>query len=207
MRVKIYLHGHLKEKVGKEFVETEAKTAYESLSMLANTYRKELKAPLDVGRWKVVVRNYETSDKLMSPIRHNVIHVYPIFRTAKSAWVTIVVGALLVAAVLLTGGVGAMGMAAMFSSVGGFVTGFIGYIGVSMIMVGIQDMMYKAPKINTSMDISNSPYLGGSQKNTVDIGTRIPFGYGVQKIAGHFISYNVSTTKIRVIPLGGNDES
>lgn len=197
MRVKLFLHGHLKEKVGKDFVETEAKSAYEALSSLATKFRGVLKAPLDVGRWKVVVRDYETKEKLMGSIRHNVLHIYPVFRTAKNAWVSVVIGAVMVAAVLLTGGAAAMGLGAMGASLGGFALGAVGWAGVAIMLSGIMTLM--APKISTSQEQkTNSKYLG-TIGNTTAAGTRIPFGYGLYKVSGHFISYNVSSTTVRVI--------
>lgn len=53
--------------------------------------------------------------------------------------------------------------------------------------------------MNTSEEIENNSKYLGTIGNTVVAGTRIPFGYGLYKVSGHFISYNVSSTTIRVL--------
>lgn len=180
MRVKIFLHGHLKEKIGTDFVYTEARTAYEAMKSIGVRYKKVLKAPLDLGKWKVKLKDYESRDKLMGRIRHNVLHLYPMFRTAKGAngflgYVQIVAGLLLIAGGIL------YGQPLAFK------------VGVALLMGGIYQT-FMVPKIDTSeLEDTNSMYLGAAEHTTA-AGTRIPFGYGKFKITGHYISYNTSST-------------
>lgn len=193
MQVKIYLHGHLRNKICKDFVEVEAKTVMEALRYLAETYKKELKAPLDIGRWRVKVKDFETKESWYVPIFVSELHIYPIFRTAKSNWVQIGVGALLVTAGILMAPASG-GTSLTLAKVG---SAFLFTSGVAMITNGIMNLLFPVPKQNTSNEASaNSKYLG-AQGNTVAAGTRIPFGYGLFKISGHYISYNVSSTVIR----------
>jgi predicted phage tail protein len=199
------LHGVIKEKVGKDFVMTNAKSAFEAISAVANTYRKELKAPLDIGRWKVRVREYETKDKLMGLIRHNVIHLYPEFKTAKSAWVTIAIG---VALILVAGAAGAAvaaaasaagASAATAAAAGSLTASFVTNVGIAMCLTGAVNLLF-APSSNTSnAESTNSKYLNGANSNTTAAGTRIPFGYGTFRIAGHYISYNVTSSILKTV--------
>jgi predicted phage tail protein len=56
------------------------------------------------------------------------------------------------------------------------------------------------PTVNTSSDEStNSKYLNGANANTTAAGTRIPFGYGLFRVAGHYISYNVTSSILRTV--------
>ena len=170
MRVKVFLHGHLKEKLGTDFVCTEARTAYEALKSISVRYKKFLKAPLDIGKWKVVLKDYGTKEKLMGRIRHNVLHLYPKFSTAKNVteWV----------------------VDAYKLWVGTF---FGQHVWDTK---GYQENLMKvmAPDLGTSeMTNTNSMYLGAGEQTTA-AGTRIPLGYGKYKIAGHYISYNTSST-------------
>lgn len=193
MLVRIYLHGHLRDKVKKDFVETEATTVMDALQFLAYTYKKELKVPLDLGRWKVKVKDYETKESWYVPLMENEIHVYPVFRTAKSSWASIGIGSLLMVTGYLlapvTGGaslsVSAIAANAMFSA------------GVAIALQGVMSLLFPTPKLDTAKP-TDSKYLG-AQGNTVAVGTRIPFGYGLFKISGHYISYNVSSTTVREI--------
>jgi predicted phage tail protein len=175
------LHGIIKEKIGKDFVATNARSVFEAISAVANIYRKELKAPLDIGRWKVRVRDYETKAKLMGLIRHNVIHLYPVFKTAKSSWVTVAIGITLMA-------VGAY-----------FGNPFLVRLGAAVALTGVEQLLF-APSVNTSdAESTNSKYLNGANSNTTAAGTRIPFGYGTFRIAGHYISYNVTSSILKTV--------
>lgn len=187
MRVKIFLHGHLKEKLGADFVYTEARTAYEVIKSITNRYRKVLKAPLSIGRWGVKLKDYDTKEKLMGRIRHNVLHLYPIFRTAKSAGVTqIVIGVLLIAAaIIMPSTVALWGSLELSAST-------VAFVGGSLIISGALTMMM-APDLSTDNTDTKDKYLGAGEHTTA-AGTRIPFGYGKYKIFGHYISYNISST-------------
>lgn len=187
MKVKLFLHGHLKSKIQKDYVEVEAFNLLEALNQLANNYRKELRAPLDVGRWKIKIKGYETKESWYVPLMDEEIHIYPCFNLSKKIGAQTIIGAVLVAVGFVI---------SLFP--GGQATGFflmkVG--GVMMLTGALMDLFFPVPKNKTSMDeLTNSAYLG-SQGNTTAMGTRIPFGYGLFKVAGHYISYNVTSTKV-----------
>lgn len=199
-KLKIYLHGHLKDKIKKDYVEVEANTVYDGLKALVSKYKKELKAPIDLGRWKIRIRDFDTKESWYVPLFVDNIHIYPMFKTAKSQWATIAIG---VGLMLLAGPAGglfvntvttgaATATAATATSVA--VTQFMTYAGTALLMQGVMNLLFPVPKMNTSAEAkTNSKYLG-SPETTTAAGTRIPFGYGKYKIAGHYISYNISST-------------
>lgn len=188
MKIKIFLHGHLRDKIGKDYLEEDVKTAREALSRLDFCLSKLGRPPLSLGRWKVIVKHYETKEKLFGSLRHNIIHVYPRFCTAKNVFSAI--GNTIVAAV---------------KTYAGIVTGRIiwdnkGFMkDLTRLMGGVTELFGLSPEMNTSEEIENNSKYLGTIGNTVVAGTRIPFGYGLYKVSGHFISYNVSSTTIRVL--------
>lgn len=186
MKVKLFLHGHLKNKIQKDFVEIEAFNLYEALQQLAVNYQKELKAPLDVGRWKIKVKGYETKESWYVPLMDKEVHIYPSFNLSKKIGIQTIVGAVLV----VVGAVATFG----FGQAWGW--DLMKYGGLLMATGVLTDLFMKTPKVNTATEeLTNSAYLG-SQGNTTAIGTRIPFGYGLFKVAGHYISYNVTSIKV-----------
>ena len=199
-RLKIYLHGHLKDKIKKDYVEVEANTIYDGLKALVSKYKNELKAPIDLGRWKIRVRDFDTKESWYVPLFVNEIHIYPLFKTAKSQWATIAIG---VGLMLLAGPAGGLFTntvttstvtATAATATSAAVTQFMTYAGASLLIQGVMDLLFPVPKTNTSAEAkTNSKYLG-SPETTVAAGTRIPFGYGKYKLGGHYISYNISST-------------
>lgn len=206
MKVKVYFHGHLRDKIKKDFIMIEAETAYDALKAIAVKYQKDLKAPLDIGRWKIKIKDYDSKESWFVPLFTSELHVYPLFRAAKSQWATIAIGATLM---LLAGPVGGMftatastaaATATAQTAMSSVVTSFMFNAGLAMVLSGVMNILFPVPTLNTSQEAStNSKYLNGSNANTAAAGTRIPFGYGLFKVSGHFISYNISTTTIRVI--------
>lgn len=204
MRVKLYLHGHLRNKIQKDFVEVEADTLLDALRNLEMKYRKVLKAPLDIGKWKIKVKDFDTEESWRVPLFVNEVHIYPVFHMGKSqgntAMVQIGIGVALIALTVATGGLGAIaavgaGTATGLTVVGGYTAMAAMSMGIGLIAQGLLTMLFPQPTPDT-VD-NNSRYLGAAQ-NTTKAGTRIPFGYGKYKIGGQILSYNVSSNNLKV---------
>lgn len=196
MQVKLYLHGHLRNKIQKDYVEVEASTVIDALRYLAETYKKELKAPLDIGRWKIKVKDFENKESWYVPLFVNELHIYPVFKTAKSGWLQIGIGALLIVSAVVLGPWTIAGFTG-YDVVSSGVATFMATTGAALMLSGTMSLLYPVPKTETSVESSsNSKYLG-AQGNTTAAGTRIPFGYGLFKVAGHYLSFNVSSTVVR----------
>lgn len=200
MKVKLYLHGHLKDKVQKDFVEVEATTLIDALRNFELKYRKVLKAPIDIGRWKIRVKGFEDKESWYVPLFMNEIHIYPEFRMGKSqssgAWIQIGVAVALVASAVILGpasfavmGFGGLGV------ISGSAATWLAFTGVAMMASGLLNLLFTQPTPDTVS--TNSKYLGVAQ-NTTKSGTRIPFGYGLFKISGQILSYNISSSNIKV---------
>lgn len=185
MKIKLFLHGHLRDKIKKSYIDVEANSAYEALRRLDFLMSRKERPPLNIGRWKITVKGYETEGKLKGRLRHNILHIYPVFKTAKNVF-KIIVGAVLVVA----------GAALTYLGIPG--GPYLATTGVALILGEVAAWLF-APKLNTSSEVKNNSKYLGTIGNTVAAGTRIPFGYGLYKVSGHFISYNVSSTTIRVL--------
>ena len=192
MKVKLYLHGHLRNKIQKDFVEVEALTVLDALRNLEMNYRKILKAPYDIGRWKIRIKDFETKVSWTVPLFVNELHIYPVFRMGKSSGsgglIQTVIGATMVAVGLT------IAYGAGWTGIGGYVGLSIASFGLSLFTQGILSLFF-TPTNET--DNTNSKYLGSGQ-NTTKSGTRIPIGYGLFKVAGQILSYNISSSNIRI---------
>lgn len=179
--VKIILHGHFRDKIGKSELNLEGSTVYEIIQNLSNKYAKQLKAPLDIGRWSARIKGVNQLEDIHQPLEEGaVVEIFPTFRTAKNTAgiVQSVVGAVMIAVGLYTG------------------SAFTAKVGTSLMFSGLSGLLFSVPQKNTSEQASlNAMYLGATG-NTVAVGTSIPFGYGKFKVSGHYISFNISSARV-----------
>lgn len=202
-KIKVYFHGYLKKLFPKP-IELQAETAYEAIRNISFNY-PQFKAPLDIGRYRIRIKDYDSLESLKVPLFTDSLHIYPFFKMGKSSgWVQIAVGVALIA----TGGIalGVYGSALATAAAGTATTAASGtaaaalaglnglvYAGVGMLVGGIISLLAPQPKLDNDMvsDPSASKYLG-APKNTVAVGTRIPIGYGLFRVYGHYISFNIN---------------
>lgn len=213
MKVRVYLHGHLRDKIQKNFLDLEANTLMDVLKIVEQNYRKVLKAPLDLGRWKLRVKGFDTDESWKAPLTTNEIHIYPELKFGKSqknsALVQIGIAAALVVVSVATMGTGTFAAASAAMAAGTATTGQAALVlatqaalstGIALAASGVMTLLFPQPNLSTSSS-TDSKYLG-IQENTIAAGTRIPFGYGLYRVSGHYLSYNVSATKL--VTVGGN---
>lgn len=80
--------------------------------------------------------------------------------------------------------------------------GMVMMMGASMILSGLVSLMMTptpdagvgTTETQSSTDPAASRYLG-QPKNTVKVGTRINIPFGLNKIGGHYLSFNIDTTE------------
>ena len=154
-------------------------------------------------RWKIKVKDFDTKESWYVPLFVDVIHIYPVFRTAKSQWATIAIGAALAltgwglaawAAAAPTSLVAQVGLATNWAAIASTAATAMTYAGTAMMIQGVMNLLFPTPKMDTSAEAKTSAKYLGAPDTTTAAGTRIPFGYGKHKIAGHYISYNISST-------------
>lgn len=192
-KIKIFLHGNLKKLV-PEPIELQAETAAEAIRALSHNY-PQLQPPLDVGRWPVRIKDYDTKESLYIPLYTDELHIFPFFGFNKSAWVGIGIGV----ALIITGGAmgaalaaGSMSLSAEAAAAFAMASDFLMYAGLGLLSMGISKLLAPTPDMGTvEAQVESSKYLG-APKNTVDVGTRIPICYGLFKVYGHYISFDIN---------------
>lgn len=128
------------------------------------------------------VMGFETVQDLYRHTEVEEIHIFPDYTVSKNGGLLqIGIGVLMVAASFFTGGTALAFMGPLLFK-----------LGVTMILGGILALMAPQPgRDQGSRGVDPSRYLGGP-KNTVEIGTRIPIGFGIYKLHGHYLSYDVN---------------
>lgn len=69
--------------------------------------------------------------------------------------------------------------------------------GFGMVLGGIMSLMMKAPEKPKNETENKSNYLAAN-RNTVKIGTTIPYLFGRRKVWGHILSFNVTATNLNI---------
>ena len=195
-RVKVVLHGYLKDLYDKEtFIEGN------DVAEIINGFCKQTKSldvPLGEERHQLRVHGFDTKESLFEPLSPDTkeIHLLPDIRGGKGGgFLKVVVGAVLIAAAVYTGGGSLTALAATGST---SLSSIMFSLGVSLVLGGLLEIISPAPQIDTLPDTQDpeaSKYLGATQ-NTVKIGTRIPLLYGRHEAFGHYLSFNVDAKDI-----------
>ena len=180
MLVKIIFHGALKRICPKEY-EVNADTPVEAIRGLTNQFRDKLFRK-DGKRFICRVAECPDAIGLSSGIRSSELNIYPIFSASgggnSTPWTMIAVGAIILTAAVFLGP----------GAFGSTTSSIIGGIGLSMMLSGVSLLL--APSTDTSFDNSESSRTFGNNGNTTKIGTPIPIGYGLYKVAGQYLSVN-----------------
>ena len=120
----------------------------------------------------------------------DVLHIMPAFIGGKrGGFLQILIGAVLIAASYFVPGGFLIGKVALST--------ILFNAGLSLALSGVLALMAPKPPSSTPFQGDNtegSKYLA-AQGNTTRIGTRIPIGYGRQKVYGHILSYNVTAAE------------
>lgn len=193
MFVKVIFHGILKKICPDEYA-VDANTPAEAIRGVTNQLRDKL-IRKDGHRFICMVKECPKQIQLTSGLRTEELNIYPAFCASggsgsRGGLVTMAIGALMfvVGAAIIVGGV-MLGNPAI-ASIG------VALIDASVYMMAGGALMALAgmfsPKIDTAISSDNpeSSKTFGNSGNTTKIGTRIPIGYGLYKIAGQYLSVN-----------------
>lgn len=187
MRIKVKFHGFMK-KLCPDTYEFEADTVFEALKAASTQLADKLSMKCG-RRWICTVDGYEDRDSIYSTPKSDTLEVYPTFAPSGGsrngmAWWQIAIGVLVIAITAYFTGGASVAWAGMFYG-----------MGASMVIGGIMQLLVKTPKSDTGGDgeLKSSKYFGVN-KNTTDIGTRIPLGYGKYRVYGQLLSLNLMST-------------
>jgi predicted phage tail protein len=193
---KIILHGYLKDLYDLP-IEVECETVAEAVRSLQNI--PEL-APKNGQLHPITVQGVNSEISLYAKTPLDEIHVYP--RTGgaggKNGLLQIILGIALIAVAIF-----APALIPVFLTELGLTSGMVFMLGAQMLVGGLIQMLMAQPEDQSRDSPESSKYLGSSA-NTVRIGTPIGIMYGVAKIGGHYLSYDVDAKDIAVF--GSGDE-
>lgn len=179
--MRVIFHGHLRD-LCPIVHDMKVDSPYEALTALV-TQIPALQVLRDGEGFPCRVVGFHTAQSLLRPCPElEEIHVMPDYTVGGKAWLQIGIGALLIAASFIPG-------------LGQATATFLFSAGASLVLGGLLQLIAPTPSKDSNPDASK--YLGGP-KNTVALGTRIPIAYGVCRLYGQFLSYDVNVIGVPV---------
>jgi len=188
---KIKLYGRLARFIGERSFEAEVTTPAQAIRFLLANFPKLEKHMMEQN-YCVKIGNYDIdSSELEHPIGKQEIKIIPVV-TGSRGLTKALIGAVIVGAVIATGGVGAIGFA------GG--TGFLGVagnIGVYMALSGAAEMLTPVPKPpGVSDDPQSVNFSFNGVQNTGRAGVPIPVVYGEIFTGSLVVSAGIDTVQL-----------
>ena len=188
---KIKLYGRLARFIGERSFEAEVTTPAQAIRFLLANFPKLEKHMMEQN-YCVKIGNYDIdSSELEHPIGKQEIKIIPVV-TGSRGLTKVLIGAVIVGAVIATGGVGAIGIA------GG--TGFLGVagnIGVFMALSGAAEMLTPVPKPpGVSDDPQSVNFSFNGVQNTGRAGAPIPVVYGEIFTGSLVVSAGIDTVQL-----------
>lgn len=187
--VKINFHGFLKKLIPAT-VEGDFETLRDVVSYLSNKY-PQLKAPLDIGRYRMRVEGYNTRESIFCPLFTDELNFYPVNSFSKSSGM----GQIIVAAVILVVAI----VIDVFGGSGAATTAAVNYLYMTAAVMATLGVLtyFLTPKIKNKGDHNqgDNKYLG-TPGNTTASGTPIAIGYGTYKVYGHYLSFNINSSSV-----------
>jgi predicted phage tail protein len=174
--MKVILHGLLAERCGghEHFIRTNVPAdAIEGLSRQLPGW------PQDMA---IDVIGYSSLEELQASTDDDELHLMPAMFGGGGV-VKIIIGAALIAIAVFVPGIGTAISAALIS------------LGASMALMGISELLMKAPTTDKANDPPPSKYLG-INRNTVAIGTPIILAWGRNKLGGHWLSIQADSNQL-----------
>ena len=188
---KIKLYGRLARFIGERSFEAEVTTPAQAIRFLLANFPK-LERHMMEQNYCVKICNYDIdSSELEHPVGKQEIKIIPVV-TGSRGLTKVLIGAVIVGAVIATGGVGAIGLA------GG--TGFLGVagnIGVFMALSGAAEMLTPVPKPpGVSDDPQSVNFSFNGVQNTGRAGAPIPVVYGEIFTGSLVVSAGIDTVQL-----------
>lgn len=178
--MKIILHGSLKD-LYPGLIEVLAETAAEAIMALSQRLQS---IPSIKNRIAIELPAFQSRDSLYEKTDCSELHIHPALAGAggKAGGMQIVLGILLIAvAIMMPASVALMGVT--------LTSGSVMMAGAMMVLGGVLQLLTPTPEAKAGAN-EKSEYLG-TPKNTVKIGTPIPFVFGRRKVYGHYLSFDL----------------
>ena len=203
---KLKLYGELAEFVGHKEFEIQVDSLAKAVSFLVNNF-PQVEKYMNPQYYQVKVGNYAVDkEEIHHPIGQEDIHIVPVISGAGRGTGKILLGAALIAGAFMFspmtfGSFTAKGIAAgatPFAKVG-FLAKASLYLGTSLVLSGVSDMLFPLPKpqeFKSEQDPQLSFSFSGTQ-NTSRAGTPVPIVYGEIVTGSVVISGAVDTQQVQ----------
>lgn len=212
---KIRVYGRLAKFLGQRVFEADVASAAEAVRFLVVNF-PQLEKHMADQHYRVSVGKYAlTMDELHDPAGQQEIKIVPVLVGAGGASGKILAGIGLIALAFVIGpaaggflGIGAglggatgAGAAVSLGLVGGAFASAIGFVGLSLVIGGVSQLLTPTPKINqpgTPQD-NNDPrksYSFSGIQNTSRQGTPVPIVYGETLVGSVTISAGIDTVEV-----------
>ena len=203
---KLKLYGELAKFVGHKEFEIQVDSLAKAVSFLINNF-PQVEKFMNPQYYQVKVGNYAVDqEEIHHPIGQADIHIVPVIAGAGRGVGKVLLGAALIAGAFMTGGVSftfAQVPLANAGAITGITGSFIGkaavYLGASLVLSGVSDMLFPLPKpkeFKSEQDPQLSFSFSGTQ-NTSRAGTPVPIVYGEIVTGSVVISGAVDTQQVQ----------
>ncbi len=203
---KIKLYGELAKFVGHKEFEVKADTLRHAVSFLINNF-EGIEKYMSPKHYQVKVGNYAVDEsELCHPIGQEDIHFIPVIAGAGRGVGKVLLGAALIAGAFMfspmtLGSFTAKGIAAgatPFAKIG-FLAKASLYVGTSLVISGVSDMLFPLPKFE-GFESEEDPRLSfnfNGIQQTSRAGTPVPIVYGEIFTGSVVISASVDTEQVQ----------
>lgn len=202
---KLKLYGELAEFVGHKEFEIQVDSLGKAVSFLVNNF-PQIEKYMNPQYYQVKVGNYAVDkEEIHHPIGQEDIHIVPVISGAGRGLGKILLGAALIAGAFIINPAlsfsfksGVTGFGAL-TGVSGAITKAAVYLGASLVLQGVSDMLFPLPKpkeFKSEQDPQLSFSFSGTQ-NTSRAGTPVPIVYGEIITGSVVISGAVDTQQVQ----------
>ena len=202
---KLKLYGELAEFVGHKEFEIQVDSLAKAVSFLVNNF-PQVEKYMNPQYYQVKVGNYAVDqEEIHHPIGQEDIHIVPVITGAGRGLGKILLGAALIAGAFIINPAlsfsfksGVTGFGAL-TGVSGAITKAAVYLGASLVLQGVSDMLFPLPKpkeFKSEQDPQLSFSFSGTQ-NTSRAGTPVPIVYGEIVTGSVVISGAIDTQQVQ----------
>ena len=201
---KIKLYGQLAKFIGRRVLEADVATAAEAVRMLVANF-PGLEQHMAEQHYRVTVGTYDLGlDEIHDPAGQQDIKIMPVVAGAGAAG-RIILGVALIALAIAVPGLGAAAGAKAAATI--FGTGFssmalsVGFLGASLVLGGVAQLLTPVPKIPQGPDTADDPrktYNFSGIQQTSRQGVPVPCVYGLTLVGSVVISAGTDTVQVQV---------
>jgi predicted phage tail protein len=200
---KIKLYGQLAKFIGRRVLEADVATAAEAVRMLVANF-PGLEQHMAEQYYRVTVGTYDLEEsEIHDPAGQQDIKIMPVVAGAGAAG-RIILGVALIALAIAVPGLGAAAGAKAAATI--FGTGFssmalsVGFLGASLVLGGVAQLLTPVPKIPQGPDTDNDPRktfnFSGIQQTSRQ-GVPVPCVYGLTLVGSVVISAGTDTVQVK----------